>query len=223
MTSVERVDEHSSQIKFNEDIFHTSTQETLSPLKIHAVHVEDRPIPETIDISPPPSPSPPLDNTPITRTSTDELESFDKAPVVDATEEQVSENQMQQKPPAIPPKSPLRGAKKTNWLSRLLSRTVGRLSCFHGNNHKEATKQYKNREARAGSSSCRSGTVGSGHPVISIPNLGGIADFGDIFAECFANLADCGGGSLGCGGDSADCGGGSSANCGGGTGNCAGD
>ncbi|KAH0350898.1 hypothetical protein KCU81_g2205, partial [Aureobasidium melanogenum] len=209
MTSVERVDEHSSQIKFNEDIFHKSTQETPSPLKIHAVHVEDRLIPETIDISPPPSPSPPLDNTPITRTSTDELESFDKAPVVDATEEQVPENQIQQKPPAIPPKSPLRGAKKINWLSRLLSKTVGRLSCFHGNNQKEVTKQDQNREARAGSTFCRGGTVGSGHPVITIPDLGGIADFGDIFEEFFANLADCGGDSSGCGGgDSADCGGG---------------
>ncbi|KAG9948038.1 hypothetical protein KCU85_g5322, partial [Aureobasidium melanogenum] len=215
MTSVERIDEHLSQIKFNEDIFHKSTQETPSPLKIHAVHVEDHPIPETIDISLPPSPSPALDNTPITQSSSDELESLHQTPVVDATEEQVPETKMQQKPPAILPKSPLRGAKKTNWLSRLLSKTVGRLSCFYGNNHKEAIKQYENREARTGSTTCRSGPVGSGPPVITIPDLGGIADFGDIFTEYFADSADCSGDSSGRGGDSADCGGG--------TGDCAGD
>ncbi|KAH0372932.1 hypothetical protein KCU65_g862, partial [Aureobasidium melanogenum] len=209
MTTVQRFDEHSSPVKFNEAIFGQSTQTALSPLKMHAVHVEERPIPEVVDSSLPPTPSPKINVTLIAQSSSDELESLHTTPAENATEEKVSEDQLQQKPPPIPPKSPLRGAKKTNWLSRLLSKTVGRLSCFYRDHRKKArSKRYKQHKARVGSTAYRSSSVGSGPPVITIPDLGGIADFGDIFADYFADSAGYSGGSAECGGDNTgDCGG----------------
>ncbi|KAG9576320.1 hypothetical protein KCU77_g9738, partial [Aureobasidium melanogenum] len=114
MTSLERIDEHTSPMKFNGNIFSQSTRAPLSTLRMHAVRIEDRPIPETVDISLPPSLSPTPDATPFSQSSLNELEPLHETPAVNASQEQVSETQVQQTPPAIPPKSPLRGAKKTN-------------------------------------------------------------------------------------------------------------
>ncbi|KAG9576520.1 hypothetical protein KCU77_g14643, partial [Aureobasidium melanogenum] len=197
-------------MKLNENIFSQSTQGPLSPLRMHAVHIEDRPIPETVDIFLTPSPSPTPDATPFSQSSLNELEPLHETPAVNASREQASETQVQQTPPVIPPKTPLRGAKKTNWLSRLLSKSVGKLGCFHGDHRKKtrskkAPKQYKHREAsRAGPTSYRGSSVGGGSsnpPVITIPFLGGIADYGGDSVDGGGNAADCGGNSADCGGN----------------------
>lgn len=190
MTSLERIDEHTSPVKFNENIFSQSIQGTLSPLKMHAVHVEERSNLESGDISLTPSPSPTPNPTPFSQSSLDELQPLHRTPAKNASEGQDSINQMRQTPPAIPPKSPLRGAKKSNWLSRLLSRTVGKLSCFNGESRKKITtkkntEQHKHHEAGARSTSYRGSSVGGGYAnpasmnrVITIPFVGGSPDYG---------------------------------------------
>ncbi|KAH0151488.1 hypothetical protein KCU67_g10243, partial [Aureobasidium melanogenum] len=196
-------------MKFNENIFSQSTQGPLSPLRMHAVHIEDRPTLETVEIPLTPSPLPTPDATPFSQSSLNEKEPLHQTPAVDASQEQASENQVQQTPPAIPPKSPLRGAKKTNWLSRLLSKTVGKLGCFHGDHRKKtrskkASKPYWHPEARTGFPPYRGSSVGGGYsnpPAITIPFLGGTADYGRDVADCGAYWANCGGVLADCGGN----------------------
>lgn len=214
MTSLERIDEHTSPVEFNENIFSQSIQGTLSPLKMHALHVKERANLESGDITLTPSPSPTPNATPISQSSRDELQPLHRTPARSVSGEQESVNKMQQASPAIPPKSPLRGAKKSNWLSRLLSRTVGKLSCFNGESHKKTTskkntEQYKHNEAGARSTSYRGSSVGGGYAnpgptnhVITIPFVGGSPYYGGHPIDHGGNSADCGAGD--CGGN-CDC------------------
>lgn len=204
MNSLERVDEHPSPVEFNQNIFSQSTHETLSPLKMHAVHIEDHPIPESGDISMTPSPSPTPNATPFSETSQNELAPLRKTSAMGALHQQTQEDQMQQIPPAIPLKSPLRGAKKKNWLSRLRSKTVGRLSCFRGDSRKKAKSQKAPEQCKQPEPRPKSSSVEGGYAnphIITIPFVGGVGDYGGY-------SGDCGGG-----GDSGDCGGGGGGDC----------
>lgn len=192
MTSLGRVDENPSPAKFNENIFSQSTHGALSPLKMHAVHIGERSDSERGDMSliPSPSPLPTSSATPFSQSSLNELEPPHINRSMKVSNERASQDRMQQKLPAIPPKSPLRGAKESKWLSRLLSRTVGRLSCFTGDGHektmsKRNTEQYKRHQVIAKSTSCTDSSVGGGYAnpgftnhVITIPFVGGSPDCG---------------------------------------------
>ncbi|CAD0113125.1 unnamed protein product [Aureobasidium uvarum] len=193
------VNKHSTPNNFNDNMLSQSYPMMPSPLKMHTVHIENRPNPERVDISLPPSPTPTPNETPLTQSSQSDQEPLQKVTM----EEQPSESRAQQSPPAIPPKSPHRGAKKTNWLSRLLSR----LSCLHSGSRKKFgskkdTKQPKDRKVRDRSTYTR----GSG-------DGGSYVDPGPMMSAGFAASSHGGGTGIGgssrdCGGDSGDCGGG---------------
>ncbi|KAI4719163.1 hypothetical protein E4T48_04692 [Aureobasidium sp. EXF-10727] len=137
------VNKHSTPDSFNGNMLSQPYPAMPSPLKMHTVHVENPPNPEPVDISLPPSPTP--NDTPVTQKSQNELEPLQKVTI----KGQTPGTSTQQSPPTIPPKSPHRGAKKSNWLSRLL----GRLSRLYGGGRnksrsKKDINQPKDRKAR---------------------------------------------------------------------------
>ncbi|KAK6004165.1 hypothetical protein QM012_009015 [Aureobasidium pullulans] len=184
----ELVDKAMSPKQFNENIFSQSLQGLVSPLKMHAVHIEHQPVPAGGDISLTSSPwqTTTPNATPVSQSSLNQLEPLQKIPATIVLEEQVTEDQGQQTPPPIPPKSPLRGAKKINWLSRLLSKTVGRLNCFREDSRKKAgtpktSEQHKDPGTGTGFTSHKDSNVGGGHTnpqPTTIPSVGGVGDYG---------------------------------------------